>query len=123
MAKEPIPENWKSLPSIGGKQPGQEQGPPQPCQFMGIGYPPDFIEGLITLISVPGHGDFYTNAPVAIEPDMVGVVQAFSYDEKEEIVIQYRLLTFVKVAGIVSYLVKPPEWWNEVLEKKTELPE
>ena len=125
MAKDPIPEAWKNVPSIGAKAPGQEQqGPPQPFQFMGIGYPPDFIEGMITLVTVPNHGDFYTNAPVAIEPGIVGLVQAFAYDSEEEVVIQYRLLTFIDTPGIASYLVKPPEWWaTDVLAKKTELPE
>jgi hypothetical protein len=123
MAVPPVPESFKHIPSIGAKQSGPEaQQPPQPFEFMGINYPEYFVKDVIQLVTVPGHGDFYTNAPVAIEPNLVGLVQCFTYDEKEKEVVEYRLLSFINVSGIASYLVKPPEWWADVLAKKAVLP-
>jgi hypothetical protein len=123
MAVPPVPESFKHLPSIGAKQPGPEAPqPPQPFEFMGISYPEYFQKDMITLVSVPNHGDFYTNAPVCLEPNLTGLVQAFAWDEKEKVPVEYRLLTFINMPGIASYLVTPPSWWVDVLSKKAVLP-
>lgn len=117
-----VPDSFKNIPTIGGKPGPEAPQPPQPFEFMGINYPEYFQKDVITLVTVPGHGDFYTNAPVALEPNMTGLVQAFGFNEKEQTIIEYRLLTFINTPGIASYLVRPPEWWPDVLAKKAELP-
>jgi hypothetical protein len=117
-----VPKSWgDGVPRIGGT-PQQQQQQPQEQQ---VEVPPEFVKGLIYLICVPNAGiNVYTppGTPMGIEPGMITVIQAFgqSKDDPEKIV-EYRHLQFINPVGASMYLCKPPQWWEKVLNKETEL--
>lgn len=121
------PKSWDDVPKIGGaKDPGPPPPQPNPNEQT-VQMPPDFVEGLIYRICVPGSGEFYAeaHAPMGMNPGMVTIIQAFQLIKVngEEKILQYRHLNFINCPGVVVYLCKPPKWWERVLNKETELPE
>lgn len=115
-----IPKSWGNVPRIGGT-PSQQEQQPQENQ---VEVPPEFVAGLLYLLCVPNSGNvwFPTNTPMGLEPGIITVMQAFAPSKEDpEKIVEYRHLNFIQPVGSTLYMVKPPAWWQKVLDKETEL--